>query len=282
MELEVLSENLQELIEFGPIYDPESIETLLRLRSQLDAFVTASVGEFDTWGEWAADGARNATSWVARKGRLPRAEAGRMVKRARALPHFPNCAEAWKRGELNGAYLDTLERVRNDRTKDALERDEGTLVGEGCHLGRHEDFVKLMGYWEQLADPDGTEEAAEAKRERRDVWLVPSVDGMYLGGMTMDPITGEIFSNELKRLEEELFVEDCGFRRSLHHPAEQRKLAVSRRCHEESTTIHWGRAVGDLGSPRGRRVPAVDRTVVRALFQCHPRRAAGHWRGAPL
>ncbi len=207
MEFKALEGLVDELIEAGPPYDPESMETLLRVRTKVDAVCTMAVGEFDTWGEWAPDGARNAASWVATKGRLPRAEAGRLVKRARALPRFPNCAEAWKRGELNGAYLDTLEKVRNHRTEEALERDEETLVGEGCRTGRFEDFVKLVGYWEQLADPDGTEEAAEERRNRRDVYLEP-VGDMYLGQMTLDPISGAIVYDELKRLEEELFEAD--------------------------------------------------------------------------
>jgi hypothetical protein len=208
VKLDALERSVDELLEAGPPYDRESMETLLRVRTKVDAVCTMAVGEFDTWGEWAPDGARTAGSWVAKTGRLPRAEAGRLVKRARALARFPACAESWKRGELNGAYLDTLEKVRNDRTQDALERDEETLVREGCRLGRFEDFVKLVDSWEQLADPDGTEEAAEERRNRRDVYLVPSIDGSYLGQMTLDPISGAIVSNELKRLEDELFEQD--------------------------------------------------------------------------
>jgi Domain of unknown function (DUF222) len=207
MEFTALEGLVDELNEAGPPYDPESMETLLRVRTKVDALCTTAVGEFDTWGEWAPDGARNAASWVATKGRLPRAEAGRLVKRARALPRFPICAEAWRRGELNGAHLDTLEKVRNDRTKEALEQDEETLVREGCRAGRFEDFVKLVGYWEQLADPDGTEESAEERRNRRDVYLVKAGD-MYLGQMNLDPISGAIVYDELKRLEDELFEDD--------------------------------------------------------------------------
>ncbi|HEY1989220.1 MAG TPA: hypothetical protein VGG43_07155, partial [Acidimicrobiales bacterium] len=40
---------IDELIEAGPVSDPESMETLLRLDSKLDAYVTTSVGEFEKW-----------------------------------------------------------------------------------------------------------------------------------------------------------------------------------------------------------------------------------------
>ena len=75
MDLNALEALVDELLAAGPPYDPESIETLLRVHTKVDALRTMAVGEFDTWGEFAADGARNATAWVATTGRLPRAEA---------------------------------------------------------------------------------------------------------------------------------------------------------------------------------------------------------------
>ena len=206
MDLDVLSENVEELIEDGPRYDPESIKTLLRLRSQFDAYVTASVREFDTWGEYAVDGARSGASWIAAEGNLPRAEAGRMVRRARNLGDLRQFAEAWSDGDINAAHLDVVAKARNPRTEDALARDEKLLVDYARSLP-FPDFTRMMAYWEQLADPDGTEESAEERRNRRDVYLVQAGD-MWLGKMTLDPIGGAIFANELDRLEAELFEEE--------------------------------------------------------------------------
>ena len=59
-------------------------------------------------------------------------------------------------------------------------------------------FCTVVDYWEQHADQDGSEEAAEARKARRDVYLVPSPDG-YLGKMNLDPIGGAIVVKELKR-----------------------------------------------------------------------------------
>ena len=203
MDLDVLSENVEELIEDGPRYDPKSIKTLLGLRSQIDAYVTASVGEFDTWGEYGLDGARSAASWIAKAGNLPLAEAGRLVRRARNLRQLPEFAEAWKEGDINAAHLDVVAKARNSRTEDDLERDEKMLADYARTLP-FPDFTRMMAYWEQLADPDGTEESAEERRNRRDVSLVKAGD-MWLGKMTLDPIGGAIFANELNRLEQELF-----------------------------------------------------------------------------
>jgi hypothetical protein len=69
------------------------------------------------------------------------------------------------------------------------------------------EFSSVVDYWEQHADQDGTDEAAEAKRTQRDVYLYPSPNG-YLGEMRFDTIGGAIVAKEHKRLEEELFKAD--------------------------------------------------------------------------
>ena len=206
MKIDDLEGLVDELFEEGPVSDTESMETLLREFGRLEAYVTASVGEFDTWGAWALDGARSAAAWVATKGNLPRAVARRLVRRGRALDHLHRFAEAWREGEIGAAHVDTVERARNPRTRCTLEDDEEMLVDHARTLSP-EDFGKAVAYWEQLADPDGTEESAEERRNRRDVSLVKAGD-MWLGRMTLDPIGGAIFADELDRLEHELFEEE--------------------------------------------------------------------------
>jgi hypothetical protein len=206
MDLDALKGLIDELFEEGPVSDAGSMATLLRLRTRFDAYVTASVGEFDKWGAWAPDGARTAAAWIANEGHLPRAEAGRLVKRGRALDHLPAARKAWREGDIGAAHVDTLGRVRNPRTQCTFEHDEEMLVDQARKL-RFEDFAKAAHYWEQLADPDGTEESAEERRNRRDVSLVKAGD-LWLGKLTLDPIGGAIVANELDRLEAELFEEE--------------------------------------------------------------------------
>jgi hypothetical protein len=207
MKVDELRGFMDELIAEGPVSDPERVEMVLQEVNRLVAYSTASVAELDTWGDYAADGAPNAKAWVATTGHLPNCEAGRMVRRGRAKTQIPRCWEAWGNGEITSSHFDVILKLRNPRTEDALQRDEEMLVNQARTL-RFEDFVKSAAYWEQMADADGTEESAEEKRTRRDVYLVPSVDGMFLGKMTLDPISGAIVSNELERLVEVLFEED--------------------------------------------------------------------------
>jgi len=187
--------------------DSPSIKALVCQHSRLESVVSTAVGAYDTSGEWALDGARTAQAWLARSCRLPKAVARRMVRRSRHLHNLPVVAGAFEEGEITAAHVDAVAAVRRDDTAEALERDEALLVKQAKRL-RFEHFAKAVSYWDQLADPDGTEEAAEARRARRDVYLEPSINGMYLGSITLDPISGSIVGGELGRIEDEFFKAD--------------------------------------------------------------------------
>jgi hypothetical protein len=209
MGLETLKEAIDDLAgaESWTYADAESIKALQRELSRFEALVTMAVAAFDTSGDWATDGARSAAAWVATACHLPRAQAGRQVRRGRTMRHLPLCAEAWADGDITAAHFDTVAAVRRPSTEDTLARDEELLVRQAKRL-RFEHFTRAVSYWDQLADPDGTEEAAEERRARRDVYLAASISGMYLGKMTLDPISGAIVSSELERIEKELFEAD--------------------------------------------------------------------------
>ena len=203
-----LCEGLKELLETPPSLrcDGETIVFLQRLRSQFDYVMSTSVAEFDQWGEWGADGALNATAWIDTTCHVPKKEARTELRRGQALSALPLAAEAWKNGDIGGAHVDAVIRVRRPVTEEALSRDEGVLV-DAARTMKFAEFAGVLDYWEQLADQDGTDEAAEAKKARRDVYLYPSPGG-YLGEMRFDPIDGAIVAKELTRLEEELFEAD--------------------------------------------------------------------------
>jgi len=138
---------------------------------------------------------------------VPASQAQKHVKRSRHLRQLKECDEAWRDGDIGAAQVDAICRKHKGATRCTLERDEVLLVGQARTL-RFSDFNRMMEYWSQFADPDGTEADAEARRARRDVYLASSLDGTYLGQMTLDPISGAIVANELDRLERELFDQD--------------------------------------------------------------------------
>ena len=91
MELEALTEAIKQLMELGAsaCSDGASIEVLERQLAQMESFVTTAVADFDTWGEWATDGARTPAAWLSTRCKLPGAEARRQVRRGRGLRHLP-------------------------------------------------------------------------------------------------------------------------------------------------------------------------------------------------
>ncbi len=134
----------------------------------------------------------------------PEGRARRMVRRGRELRHLPACSRAWADGAITSDQVDAIAALRVDATETALARDEEMLAMQGSTL-RHDSFVRALAYWRQLADPDGADEADERRLGRRDVYLESSFRGMWLGRITLDPVSGSIVAGELERIEQELF-----------------------------------------------------------------------------
>jgi hypothetical protein len=189
------------------IADADSLIELSHLSARLEGVRTAAVAEFDAGGEWAVDGAKTAAAWLATRCHLPKAEAARLVRRGRLLPHLPIATEALRDGDIGAAQFDALAKVRTPVTEAVFARDEAYLVGQAKEL-KFEPLLRVLAFWAQHADPDGADEADLERRARRDVYLTPSINGMALGGMTLDAIGGSIVAAELNRLEQLLFEED--------------------------------------------------------------------------
>lgn len=187
--------------------DAESVETLHRLLARLDAFTTAATAAFDASGAYADDEARDTAAWVTARCRLPRKEARRRVGTGRKLRQLPACAEAWLAGDIAHAHVAAIGHKLCPRTADALLRDEQVLVGYARTLP-FEDFLRILAYWAQHADPDGADRQDADRRAERDVYLDQSFNGMWMGRMALDPVSGTIVGGELTRLEDALFAAD--------------------------------------------------------------------------
>ncbi len=188
--------------------DGASIVELQRLLSRFESFVTEATAAFEVGEEWAAEGAKSAAAWISTRTRVPRSAAKRRVRLGRALRQLPACARAWRDGAIGSDAAGAIASARRHRTESSMARDEEMLVDLATELG-FEDFARALAYWKQLADPDGAEAADEERKAARNVFLESSLNGMWLGQMTLDPISGSIVANELSRLEHELFEADC-------------------------------------------------------------------------
>ena len=188
--------------------DGTSVEALHRELSRLEAFVTEASAAFEASQEWVADGAKTAAAWINVRCGLPRGTARRRVRLGRTLRHLPTTADAWREGRIGPDQVRDLASARRHRSEASMARDEEMLVEQAETL-RFEEFHRALNYWKQLADPEGAENWEAERRDRRDAYLAESISGMWLGQMTLDPISGTIVSNELRRLEDQLFETDC-------------------------------------------------------------------------
>jgi hypothetical protein len=209
MEQSVLSKAIDQLYDEGPsaYADRESIEALVADRARLDAFLTEAVAEFDISGDWVETGACSPTAWMKKQCRLSGAAAGRLRNWGRVLRHLPAVREAFASGAITADHVALLVSLDRGTTEEAFRRDERKLV-DFARSHTFEEFKAEIEQWGQEADPDGTTEAAEKRRNQRGVWLVESFGGMWLGKMNLDPVSGAGVNNELERLFQLLYQAD--------------------------------------------------------------------------
>jgi 5-methylcytosine-specific restriction endonuclease McrA len=184
-----------------------ALAVLLREKAAMDARVAREVAAFDASGAWKASGAMTARAWMLQSCHLSAAEAARLLSRGRALRHLPAVDRAFAAGALTGDHVAIVVSLDHGATREALQRDQHQLV-DLARLHTFAEWKGLLEAWKQRVDPDGTTEAAEEKRNRRDAWLVETFDGTWLGRMTLDPVSGTIVADELERLEQRLFDAD--------------------------------------------------------------------------
>ncbi|HET9443786.1 MAG TPA: DUF222 domain-containing protein [Acidimicrobiales bacterium] len=207
--LDGLAEQLDRLGSADPrvLADPATIEALHRQLARLEAVVTRATAAFEASGRWQESGARSATAWVANRCSLPRAAAHRRLRLGRALRHLPVGEAAWLAGRIDAAHVSALASLRTPAAEEALARDEEVLVAQAQHL-RYREFARVLGYWAQVADPDGAEGAAERQREGRRLHLSRTLGGAWVLDGLLDPVAGAAVSAQLRRIETELFEAD--------------------------------------------------------------------------
>jgi hypothetical protein len=187
--------------------DGEALQVLHRQLDRLEAATTRAAAAFDAGRSWEAEGARTASAWLAVRCHLPLASARRRVQLGRALRHMPAVEAAWLTGDIGHAQVALLAGARTPTAEACFERDEALLVGHACTLS-YRQFSRALAYWTQLADPEGTEQSAEAQHQGRRFHLSHTFGGSWRLDGLLDPINGSIVASVLKRIDDELFAAD--------------------------------------------------------------------------
>jgi len=204
-----LADALDAIVAVDPILlgDGESIMLLHRQLARLEAVVTRAVAAFDTGGEWEQDGARTTAAWIAARCQVPKTAAQARIRLGRELRHLPQVEAAWLAGDIGTAHAERICRARTPVTADVMARDEHVLVDAAVDLPFRQ-FHQVVTYWEQQADPNGTEADAQRRYEARRLHLSQGLDGVWFLDGCLDPINGTILAHALRRIEAELFQDD--------------------------------------------------------------------------
>ena len=187
--------------------DAEGIVELYRALARLEGAATVAAAAFDAGGEWAGGGALSAPAWISVRCGVPKAAARRRVNLGRALRHLPVAESAWLAGDVGVAQVAALAAARTPATEAAMARDESLLVEKAKSL-RYDHFTRVLAYWAQLADPDGTEDSAAKQRDERGFDLSRSFGGSWIGDFVLDPIGGSVVDTMVRGIEAELFAAD--------------------------------------------------------------------------
>jgi hypothetical protein len=186
--------------------DGDTVRLLYTQLERLSAVTTRATAAFDAGGEWAVDGARSAAMWIATGCRLPKASVQRRVRLGRELRRMSATEAAWLAGSLSDAHVALLAAARN-AAPEAFERDEEMLVAQAGGL-RHDQFCRVMAYWRQLNDPDGSDDLARRDDEARRAHLSAGLRGTGMLDALFNPIGFAVFQTAFERIERELFEAD--------------------------------------------------------------------------
>ena len=184
------------------------VADVYRAEARVAALKARYVAELDSRQAYAAVGAQTATAWIRHRCRVPEGAARHDVALARSLRHRPSTEAALADGDIGAAQAAAIARHhRNPRTEAAVERDDAFLATEAGRLPWR-SFTTVLAYWAQHADPDGTDDAAEARKARRHLHLSRTFEGEWIVNGLLDPVAGATVDAALRRIEDTMFAAD--------------------------------------------------------------------------
>lgn len=184
-------------------------------RHRLGALAAQILQRWEASGIWAADGSRTAASMLSRDTNCSVQSARTEIRRARQSRLMPLAVTAVMNEEISLDHLDLLGRALTPQRRDRFARDESLLVGH-CRTLRFADAVKSVNYWCQRADAEAATESGDDDSSQPGTG--PAIDGHVHASATfqgnvvisgdLDPVRGQIFLQELTRLEREIYLAD--------------------------------------------------------------------------
>ena len=276
---ETLTSELKELAaeDLSTWSDEELDEAVLAIatpEAALAAFKARLANEWESRKTWIRDCAGSPSAWLAKRSQADKKEWGSALWVGRVLCDMPLVAEAYSAGDIGTAHVRRLGSVYNSRTAEAFARDEAMLVSLAQSL-TFLQFSMKVGCWELENDPDGSSQRSRNAYDRRDAYFVPSFGGEFLGRQKMDPVNGQLISDEHIRLERMLFEADWAEARERlgREPttADLRRSPAQRRCDALAEMARRSAGADPARSPK----PLFTVTIGERAFQWMCRLASG-------
>lgn len=200
------------------------VVTLQRIRNKLGLLAADALTEWDARLVWAADGSLSAATCLARDTHSSVRSAKQELRRARRLRNLPVVRAAVAAGDLSLEHVDLLGAAATAPRTELFAEHESTLVDQ-CTVLRYADAVRLVQYWCQRADDELGKGPKERCAQKAALHASSSLDGMVVLNGHLDPIGGAIVTDELERLEKEIYLADLkeGVSRT---PAQRRARAL--------------------------------------------------------
>ncbi len=188
----------------------ERASELERLASRFEALrcatLAAAADAVEGPGAFKALGFRHAIDFAADSTNADPRALRRLAKLGHWLIDFPIFARGFAAGELSHRHVQELHKLDNHRVHHQLIESQDTLVAAArdCDFS---DFVNVLIYWLNAADPDGCEPAEDVMK------TVCSYrkhsDGSVSGRFSFDALTGQAFRRLLDVETQTLFRADA-------------------------------------------------------------------------
>ena len=186
----------------------DALVDLYRAEARLAAARNRVLAAVDARDAHRHVGAQTAAAYVSHACRMPAGQARHHLRVARALRHLPATAGRLAEGDITESAAGRIARHHgNERTRHLLERDDELLSAEASRLP-FALFERVLAYWAQHADPDGTDDDAEARRQRRRLHMSRLMDGSWAIDGLLDPVAGATLASALRAIDDELRAAD--------------------------------------------------------------------------
>ncbi len=182
---------------------------LERLSSRLDALrcstLAAASEATEGPGAFKALGYRHAVDHVVSASKADARSVRRLDRIGRWLIDFPLFAQAFNAGVLTSRHVQELYKLDKPKVHHQLVESQEMLVAAArdCDFS---DFVNVLIYWLNAADPDGVEPSEQAAKTTCS--YRKHADGSVTGRFAFDPLTGQAFRRLLDLESQELFRQD--------------------------------------------------------------------------